>query len=510
MPRALLSVSDKSGLVDFARGLTELGFELVSTGGTAKTLRAAGLACLDISDVTNFPEMLDGRVKTLHPAVHGGLLARRDLPEHLAAIAAHGITTIDVVCVNLYPFRETARKPGVKPDDVIEQIDIGGPSMLRSAAKNFAAVTVVVDPADYRRVLESLAPSAAGAADLRRQLAAKVYAHTAAYDAAIASWFAVQAGDQFPERITLAFDRQQALRYGENPEQKAAFYVEDQGAGLAGLVQKGGKELSFNNLLDLEGALLALDAFDGACACAIVKHTTPCGLATGTDASDAYRKALACDPLSAFGSVIAFSVPVDDVAGALVASLFVECVVAPAFSDSALDTLAAKKNLRVLVGTPGAFAPTDLKRVRGGLLVQQRPSARLDEVGWTVVSKRQPTSAERADLLFAWRAVASVKSNAIVLARDGATIGIGAGQMSRVDASFVAVHKAKSAGHETAGCALGSDAFFPFRDGIDQAAAAGVTAIVQPGGSVRDAEVIAAADEHGMAMVFTGRRTFRH
>lgn len=519
MPRALLSVSDKQGLVEFAKGLAALGYELVSTGGTAKALREAGLACKDISDITNFPEMLDGRVKTLHPAVHGGLLARRDLAAHLAAIAEHGIGLIDVVCVNLYPFRETARKPGVPPHDVIEQIDIGGPSMLRSAAKNFAAVTVVVDPADYGRVLVSLGaaqPDAADAADaesaamMRRELAAKVYAHTAAYDAAIASWFAAQAGEQFPERLTLAFDRQQALRYGENPEQKAAFYVEDRGAGLAGLVQKGGKELSFNNLLDLEGALLALDAFGGDCACAIVKHTTPCGLATGTDASDAYRKALACDPVSAFGSVIAFSRPVDDAAAGLVSALFVECVVAPAFSDGALDILAAKKNLRVLVGTPGPFAATDLKRVRGGLLVQDRPSAKLDEAGWSIVSKRQPTSAERADLLFAWRAVASVKSNAIVLARNGATIGIGAGQMSRVDASFMAVHKAKTAGHDTAGCALGSDAFFPFRDGIDQAASAGVKAIVQPGGSVRDAEVIAAADEHGMAMIFTGRRTFRH
>ena len=510
MPRALLSVSDKHGLVDFAKGLTALGYELVSTGGTAKALRAAQLPCRDISEVTNFPEMLDGRVKTLHPAVHGGLLARRDLPEHLAAIAAHGIGLIDVVCVNLYPFRETARKPGVKPDDVIEQIDIGGPSMLRSAAKNFAAVTVVVDPADYARVLASLAADAGDASSLRRELAAKVYAHTAAYDAAIAAWFAAQQGEQFPERLTLAFDRQQSLRYGENPEQKAAFYVEEQGAGLAGLAQKGGKELSFNNLLDLEGALLALDAFGGACACAIVKHTTPCGLATGTDASDAYRKALACDPVSAFGSVIAFNVPVDDAAAGLVAALFVECVVAPAFSQGALETLAAKKNLRVLVGTPGRFAATDLKRVRGGLLVQERPSPQLDDAGWTVVSKRQPTAAERADLLFAWRAVASVKSNAIVLARAGATIGIGAGQMSRVDASFIAVHKAKTAGHDTAGCALGSDAFFPFRDGIDQAANAGVKAIVQPGGSVRDPEVIAAADEHGMAMVFTGRRTFRH
>ncbi|MEA3247740.1 MAG: bifunctional phosphoribosylaminoimidazolecarboxamide formyltransferase/IMP cyclohydrolase [Gemmatimonadota bacterium] len=509
MPSALLSVSDKSGLVEFAGGLTALGYDLVSTGGTARALRDAGLACRDVSEVTRFPEMLDGRVKTLHPAVHGGLLARRDLPDHMRVIAEHGIAPIDVVCVNLYPFRETARKAGVAPHNVIEQIDIGGPSMLRSAAKNFASVTVVVDPGDYGRVLAALG-GPADATELRRELAAKVYAHTAAYDAAIAAWFAAQRGDEFPERLALAFERRQALRYGENPEQKAAFYVEEQGAGLSALEQRGGKELSFNNLLDLEGALLALDPFGNECACAIVKHTTPCGLAVGPAPGEAYRKALACDPVSAFGSVIAFSTPVDDEAGGLVSSLFVECVVAPAFSAGALDALAAKKNLRVLVGRPGATAPHDYKRVRGGLLVQERPSPRLDDLDWKVVTKRAPTPEEHADLLFAWRAVAGVKSNAIVLARGGATIGIGAGQMSRVDASFLAAHKARAAGHETAGSALGSDAFFPFRDGVDQAAAAGVRALVQPGGSVRDAEVIAAADEHGMAMVFTGRRTFRH
>ncbi len=509
MPRALLSVSDKTGLVDFARGLADIGFDLVSTGGTARTLREAGLTCRDISDVTGFPEMLDGRVKTLHPAVHGGLLARRDLPDHLAAIREHGIEPIDVVCVNLYPFRETARKPGVEPHDVIEQIDIGGPSMLRSAAKNFSAVTVVVDPADYPRVLAALG-GAGEPAQLRRELAAKVFAHTAGYDSAIAAWFAAERDDQFPERLAMGFERQQTLRYGENPEQKAAFYVEERGAGLSALVQHGGKELSFNNLLDLEGSLLALDPFGDECACAIVKHTTPCGLAVGANPAEAYRKALACDPVSAFGSVIAFSVPVDDAAAELVASLFVECVVAPAFSEGALVTLGGKKNLRVLVGRPGPHAPSDLKRVRGGILVQDRPSPRLDDTQWSVVTRRSPTKSEKADLLFAWRAVAGVKSNAIVLARAGATIGIGAGQMSRVDASFLAVHKARVAGHDTAGCALGSDAFFPFRDGVDQAAAAGVTAIVQPGGSVRDAEVIAAADEHGIAMAFTGRRTFRH
>jgi phosphoribosylaminoimidazolecarboxamide formyltransferase/IMP cyclohydrolase len=510
MPSALLSVSNKSGLADLARGLVALGFDLISTGGTAKALRDAGLAVRDISEVTRFPEMLDGRVKTLHPVVHGGLLARRDLPEHMAVIAEHGIAPIDVVVVNLYPFRETAARPGVRPEDVIEQIDIGGPSMLRSAAKNFGAVTVVVDPADYERVLDALT-AGGDQLPLRRELAAKVYAHTAAYDAAISGWFAEQAGDRFPMRLTLAFERGQSLRYGENPHQQAAFYVDAPQAGLSGLVQKGGKELSFNNFLDLEGAFLATDPFLGECACAIVKHTTPCGLATGANALDAYRKALACDPVSAFGSVIAFTVPVDAATALVISSLFVECIVAPSFSAEAVDILGAKKNLRVLEGTaserPGAL---DVKRVRGGVLVQEKAPTVIDDRGWRVVSKRAPTAAEQTDLLFAWRAVASVKSNAIVLARNGATIGIGAGQMSRVDAAFLAAHKAQGAGHATTGAALGSDAFFPFRDGIDQAASAGVTAIVQPGGSVRDAEVIAAADEHGIAMVFTGQRLFRH
>jgi phosphoribosylaminoimidazolecarboxamide formyltransferase/IMP cyclohydrolase len=510
MPRALLSVSDKTGLVEFARGLHALGWELLSTGGTARALREAGVPVRDVSDVTQFPEMLDGRVKTLHPAVHGGLLARRDLPEHMQAIEAQGIAPIDLVAVNLYPFRETAARAGVPAHEVIEQIDIGGPSMLRSAAKNFAAVTTVVDPADYSDVLDALR---AGTDDpeLRLRLAEKVFQHTAAYDAAIAAWFAGQRGEIFPERLIIPLEKAQSLRYGENPGQAAAFYVERPGAGLAGLRQRGGKELSFNNLLDLEGAVLATDPFRDEPCCAIIKHTTPCGLATGRDALDAYRKALACDPVSAFGSVISFTVPVDDAAAESVSSLFVECVVAPAFSAGALEILGRKKNLRVMEGVVRSDRTAlDFKRVRGGMLAQERLPAAIDDASWTFVTKRQPTSDERRDLLFAWRAVASVKSNAIVLARDGATIGIGAGQMSRVDAAFMAVHKAVAAGHVTEGSALGSDAFFPFRDGVDQAAEAGVRAIVQPGGSVRDAEVIAAADEHGIAMVFTGVRLFRH
>ena len=510
MPRALLSVSDKTGLIEFARGLHELGWEMLSTGGTARAVREAGIPVMDVSEVTKFPEMLDGRVKTLHPVVHGGLLARRDVPEHMMAIADQGIEPIDLVVVNLYPFSQTAARPNVKPEDVIEQIDIGGPSMLRSAAKNFASVTTIVDPADYAPVLARLTTNDDDV-DFRRLLAAKVFEHTAAYDAAIAEWFAGERKDMFPDRITLPLEKAAVLRYGENPGQEAAFYVERRSAGLAGLVQKGGKELSFNNLLDLEGALLTTDSFGEEVCCAIVKHTTPCGLATGATALEAYQKALACDPTSAFGSVISFSVPVDDETAEAVSSLFVECVVAPTFSAGALEILGRKKNLRVLEGratwAPGAL---DYKRVRGGLLVQQRPPAVIDDSAWRVVTKRAPTSSELTDLLFAWRAVASVKSNAIVLARDGATIGIGAGQMSRVDAAFLAVHKAMLAGHVTIASALGSDAFFPFRDGVDQAAEAGVRAIVQPGGSVRDAEVIAAADDHDIAMVFTGVRLFRH
>ena len=510
MPTALLSVFDKSGVIEFAKDLVALEWNLVSTGGTARALRAAGLEVRDVESLTNFPEMLDGRVKTLHPAVHGGLLARRDLPEHMAAIAAHGISTIDMVVVNLYPFRETAARAGASFGDVVEQIDIGGPSMLRSGAKNHASVWTVVDPADYAPVLNALREGADGA-ELRRRLAEKVFAHTAGYDAAIAGWLASQRGERFPEDITLHARRSQPLRYGENPEQRAAFYSETGKSGISALKQRGGKELSFNNLLDLEGALLATEPFADEACCAIVKHTTPCGIAVGADARDAYSKALACDPVSAFGSVIAFTVPVDMVAAETISSLFVECIVAPSFAEEAIEILGRKKNLRVLEGVAkwGQDA-LDVKRVRGGFLVQERTPPLTDQSSWKVVTDRAPTDDERSNLSFAWRAVASVKSNAIVLTRDQATIGIGAGQMSRVDAAFMAVHKARAAGHETKGAALGSDAFFPFRDGIEQAAEAGVTAIIQPGGSVRDQEVIAAANERGMTMVFTGRRLFRH
>ncbi len=510
MPTALLSVSDKTGLVDFAKGLQKLGWKLLSTGGTAKALRAASLEVRDVSEMTNFPEMLDGRVKTLHPAVHAGLLARRDIPDHMSAITAQGIEPIDLVAANLYPFESTAARKGATAAEIIEQIDIGGPSMLRSAAKNFAAVTVIVDPADYARVLASF-EAGDDDLDLRQLLAEKVFARTAAYDAAIAHWFGCERSETFPDNIGISLERLATLRYGENPGQRAAFYIERKHDGIAALEKKGGKDLSFNNLLDLEGALLATDPFtDGIC-CAIVKHTTPCGLAIGESSLDAYKKALACDPVSAFGSVISFTHEVDDATAEAVSSLFVECVVSPKFTQGALEILGRKKNLRVLEGrAEWREHALDYKRVRGGLLAQERAAEDEKQDEWKVVTKRFPTDAETRDLQFAWRAVGSVKSNAIVLARSGATIGIGAGQMSRVDAAFLAVHKAQQVDNETKGSVMGSDAFFPFRDGIEQAAEAGVSAIVQPGGSVRDEEVIAAADEYGIAMVFTGRRQFRH
>jgi phosphoribosylaminoimidazolecarboxamide formyltransferase/IMP cyclohydrolase len=510
MPTALLSVSDKTGLVDFASALTKLGWDLISTGGTAKALRTAGVNVRDVSEVTHFPEMLDGRVKTLHPAIHGGLLARRDSPEHMKALVEQNISPIDLVAVNLYPFEQTAARAGAKPEEVIEQIDIGGPSMLRSAAKNFASVTVIVDPSDYGRVLASL-EAQDDDLDLRRLLAEKVFERTAAYDAAIARWFARERSETFPDSIAIPLERETTLRYGENPGQRAAFYVEHHNDGIAALEKKGGKELSFNNLLDLEGALFATDPFQGETCCAIVKHTTPCGLATGPNALDAYKKALACDPASAFGSVISFTVPVDDETAEAISSLFVECIVAPKFSEGALEILGRKKNLRVLEGQAHwRDEALDYKRVRGGFLAQERIARDGAKEDWRVVTKRQPTETELIDLRFAWRAVGSVKSNAIVLARDGATIGIGAGQMSRVDAAFLSVHKAGLAGHDTKGSVMGSDAFFPFRDGVEQAAEAGVSAIVQPGGSVRDEEVMQAANEFNIAMIFTGMRQFRH
>ncbi len=513
MPRALISVSDKRGVVEFARELASLGWEIVSTGGTARALTSAGIAVTPIEKVTGFPEMMDGRVKTLHPAVHGGLLARRNVAADLMALERHGIAPIDLVAVNLYPFRETVARPGVTVEQAVEQIDIGGPSMLRSAAKNHDAVTVVVDPADYARVIDALRSGGAGP-ELRRDLAVKVFRETATYDAAIAQWLgdhAGAAGDGLPPFLLLALERRQALRYGENPDQRAAFYTSGESGGLADLTQLGGKELSFNNFLDLDAAYFALDPWPDSTACVIIKHTTPCGIALGKTPSEAYRRALATDPVSAYGSVVGFNTVLDAETATAMHDLFVEAVVAPSFHPDALEVLRRKKNLRIVeVPRRRAEQALDFKRVRGGFLAESHMRFDPDERAWKTATRRAPTPQELDDLRFAWAAVMSVKSNAILIARDGQTLGIGAGQMSRVDSSMLAVHKARAAGHAIDGAVLASDAFFPFRDGVDEAAKAGVRAIIQPGGSVRDPEVIAAADEQGVAMILTGKRQFRH
>jgi phosphoribosylaminoimidazolecarboxamide formyltransferase/IMP cyclohydrolase len=509
--RALLSVSDKRGILELGRALVELGWEIVSTGGTAEALAQAGVPVTPIEKVTGIPELMNGRVKTLHPAVHGGLLARRDNAGDREALARHGIAPIDLLVVNLYPFRETVARPDTTFEGAIEQIDIGGPAMLRSAAKNHAAVTVVVDPSDYPVVLAALR-TGAPFPDLRRRLAVKVFAHTASYDAAILSYLS-RGENELPSGLTLLLDRRQALRYGENPHQRAAFYVTDERRGLGELQQLHGKELSFNNLLDVDAAVAAVSPWDEMPACAIIKHTTPCGVAIGRSSREAFERALSTDKTSAFGSVIAFNTVVDKATADAMRDLFVEVVVAPRVQAEALAVFREKKNLRVVeLPRPDDTPGWDFKRVRGGFLVQDRfrNGGVAEEPQWKVVTRRQPSPAEWDDLRFAWAAVAAVKSNAILLAREGRAIGIGAGQMSRVDSSFLAVHKARQAGHDPKGSVLASDAFFPFRDGIDEAAAAGVTAVIQPGGSVRDPEVIVAADERGMAMILTGVRQFRH
>jgi phosphoribosylaminoimidazolecarboxamide formyltransferase/IMP cyclohydrolase len=509
MPRALISVSDKRGIVTFAQGLVELGWEIVSTGGTANALRNADVPVTTVEAVTGFPELLDGRIKTLHPRIHAGLLARRDLPAHMAALAAHGIAPIDLVAVNLYPFQMTVSRPDVPFEDALENIDVGGPAMLRAAAKNHDSVVVVVDPTDYDRVLALLRDGGVSPA-LRRELAAKVFAHTADYDAAIAH-FLTPEEEGLPPRLALAMDRLQTLRYGENPAQRGALYVTEEPRGMRDLRQRQGKELSFNNLLDIDAGSWAVACWATLPACCIIKHTTPCGIAVASTAADAFRKARATDPVSAFGSVIAFNTVVDEATATAMSDLFVEVVVAPSFHDEALAVFAAKKSLRVVElpvarGVPGL----DFKRVRGGFLVQDRFAFDPVDRDWKVPTRRPPTQAESVALHFAWAAVAAVKSNGIVLARDDMAIGIGAGQMSRVDAVFLAVSKARQAGHDPRGSVMASDGFFPFPDGVEQAAAAGVTAIIQPGGSRRDDAVIAAADRHEMAMVMTGRRQFRH
>ena len=509
MPRALISVSDKRGIVAFAQGLAQLGWEIVSTGGTAAALRAADVAVTPVDEVTGFPELLDGRIKTLHPAIHGALLARRDRPEHLAAAREHGIVPIDLVAVNLYPFQMTISGAGVSFEDAVENIDIGGPSMLRSAAKNHEFVLPVVDPTDYPKVLDLLRENGL-TAEIRREFAAKVFAHTSDYDAAIAGYLTARE-DGLPRRLGIAMERVQTLRYGENPGQRAALYVTEEPRGMRDLTQRQGKELSFNNLLDVDAAMWAVASWSNRPACGVIKHTTPCGLAVAGSAAEAFRKARTTDPVSAFGSVIAFNTVVDRATAQAMSDLFVEVVVAPSFHDEALAVFAAKKALRVIeLPVSRGAGSLDFKRVRGGFLVQDLFQFDPGDQAWSVATDRQPTELEWNDLRFAWAAVAPVKSNAILLARDEAAIGIGAGQMSRVDSAYLAVHKARLAGHDPAGSVLASDAFFPFADGVEQAAAAGVTAIIQPGGSVRDAEVVEAANRHGLAMVMTGRRQFRH
>ncbi len=516
--RALLSVTDKTGLVDFARVLAGFGVELVSTGGTAAALRAAGLSVKDIAELTGFPEMLDGRVKTLHPKVHGGLLYIRGNREHEAAVAAHGIQPIDMVVVNLYAFEKTAAQPGVAFGHLIENIDIGGPSMVRSAAKNFEDVAIVTRVADYPALIEELnANNGSLSRETRWRLARQAFALTAAYDSAIATTLdriaeapAPKAAAEFdnaslPQTLRIDMPLAQSLRYGENPHQRAALYSDGSGLGVAGAHQLQGKELSFNNLVDLDACWQLTQEF-GEPAVVIVKHTNPCGAAVGTTVLEAYQKALACDPVSAFGSVIGINREVDAAAAEEIAKLFVEAIAAPAFSAEARQRFAAKKNLRLIEVHSAPSRPV-VKHVSGGLLLQDADSASVAESELDVKTWRPPTADELRSLLFAWRVCKHVKSNAIVYARDGQTIGIGAGQMSRVDAARFGAMKAVL---PLEGCVAASDAFFPFPDGLEAVAAAGATAVIQPGGSVNDEKVIAAADKLGLAMVFTGVRHFRH
>jgi phosphoribosylaminoimidazolecarboxamide formyltransferase/IMP cyclohydrolase len=512
--RALISVSDKTGVAEFAAGLAAQGVEILSTGGTAKLLRDKGLKVRDVSDLTGFPEMLDGRVKTLHPKVHGGLLAIRSNPQHQEQVKKHGIEFIDLVCVNLYPFEKTAAKPDVKFEELIENIDIGGPSMIRSAAKNFGDVTVVVDAADYPVVLEEMKANGGSVTDeTRARLSRKAFATTAAYDGAISTTLQKLADGALPQNLHMNFRKTMDLRYGENPHQKAALYVDPSagGRGLASAKQLQGKELSYNNLVDLEAAWRMVGEFDQPTT-AIIKHTNPCGLASAPTLAESYLRALEVDPVSAFGSVIAVNRPLDGATAEAISKLFVEAVIAPSYEPAAREKLAGKKNLRLMdmsTTTGDEYGP-QLKRVGGGLLVQTPDTAGAKPEEWKCVTERKPSEEEMRALVFAWRVTKHVKSNAIVFARDGAAVGVGAGQMSRVDAAKLAATKARDLKHSLEGTVVGSDAFFPFPDGVEEIAKAGATAIAQPGGSVRDGEVIAAANRLGLAMVFTGVRHFRH
>jgi len=518
---ALLSVSDKTGLVEFARGLTNFGVALLSTGGTAKLLRDSGIGVTEVSDHTGFPEMLDGRVKTLHPKIHGGILARRDLPAHADALRGAGITTIDLVVVNLYPFAQAVARADCTLEDAIENIDIGGPAMVRSAAKNHAHVAVVTDPADYAAILAEMRVAGGAVGETTRfKLAQKAFSHTAAYDGAISNYLTALGSDgsraAFPRRLNLNFELTQALRYGENPHQSAAFYKDlDPAPGsLARYAQLQGKELSYNNSADADAAWECVKSFDSVginAACVIVKHANPCGVAVAADPLAAYRLAFATDPTSAFGGIIAFNRELDAATAAAVAEQFVEVLIAPQVGAAARAVLAKKENVRVLEVplAPGANA-YEMKRVGGGLLVQTADNFSVSAADLKVVTKIKPTPLQQDDLLFAWRVAKFVKSNAIVFCGNGRTLGVGAGQMSRIDSARIAAIKAQHAGLALAGSVVASDAFFPFRDGLDVVAEAGAIAVIQPGGSLRDEEVIAAADERGIAMVFTGHRHFRH
>ncbi|MEO7558448.1 MAG: bifunctional phosphoribosylaminoimidazolecarboxamide formyltransferase/IMP cyclohydrolase [Gammaproteobacteria bacterium] len=518
--RALISVSDKTDVIEFARGLQQFGVEILSTGGTAKLLAENDVAVTEVSDYTGFPEMMDGRLKTLHPKIHGGILGRRGLDDQI--MVQHGIAPLDLVVVNLYPFENTVVKPGCDLAMAIENIDIGGPTLLRAAAKNFSAVSVVVDTADYASVLaEMKAGNGSVGAALRFSLAVKAFEHCARYDGAIANYLGCinekPAQDStFPRTYNMQFTKRQDLRYGENPHQKAAFYVEPKPPRgcTAGAVQHQGKELSFNNIVDTDAALECVKIFNEGPACVIVKHANPCGVALGANILEAYQKAYRTDPSSAFGSIIAFNRTLDAVtAQTIIERHFVEVLIAPLVDPDALALLAAKPNIRVLSSGPWDVpqpAQLDYKRIVGGLLVQEQDIAMLDSADFKLVTQRPPSAAEIQDMLFAWKVVKFIKSNAIVYCKDKTTVGIGAGQMSRVYSARIAAIKAEDAGLSVNACVMASDAFLPFRDGLDSAAAAGVSAVIQPGGSMRDQEVIDAANEHGIAMMFTGMRHFRH
>ncbi|KJE28705.1 phosphoribosylaminoimidazolecarboxamide formyltransferase/IMP cyclohydrolase [Geobacillus kaustophilus] len=508
--RALISVSNKEGIIPFAKQLSELGVEIISTGGTKRELEEAGVPVISISNVTGFPEILDGRVKTLHPAIHGGILAVRSDERHQAALAQHGIHPIDLVVVNLYPFQQTIAKPDVTLAEAIENIDIGGPTMVRAAAKNYADVAIVVDPADYPMVIEELKTTGSIQAKTRQKLAAKAFRHTAAYDAMIAEYLTNLTGEDYPETLTVTYTKKQSLRYGENPHQSAAFYAKPLGAAfsIAKAAQLHGKELSYNNINDANAAINLIREFQEP-AVAAIKHMNPCGVGIGATLLEAFTKAYEADPVSIFGGIIAVNREVDKETAERMHDIFLEIVIAPSFSDEALAILSKKKNIRLLTldFTAPSVKEKTLVSVNGGLLVQDADTYTLEDAEWNVVTMREPTEAEREQLRFAWKVVKHVKSNAIVLAKNGMTVGVGAGQMNRVGAAKIAIEQA---GEQAAGAVLASDAFFPMDDTVEAAAKAGITAIIQPGGSIRDADSIRKADEYGIAMVFTGVRHFKH